>query len=261
MREELTDQLLESAAVDRHADVGQGGGRQEVAQNVACLGAAGPFEGAVALPGGSRRILHDRGKERFGQTRVGVEKRAARLLVAPRVSRIHDARLTVELVAIEDHVARRLLGIGGEAGVLDELARDDGDVFDGQMGHGVLGDRGVTVADHPLLVELPGFPLGRGEIVLGEVGPTEPAIQVEVLFLDQLEEVPSQALAAAAVVGEQNRHHLFGQVPQGENRPLHVGHVGLQDRDLVWCERLAHRVSPATPSSKYDLTGEIPETA
>ena len=222
-----------SAPVDRHPDVGQRGGRQDVAKDVAGLGPARSLVRPLGLSLAARRLGSDGGHDRLHQAGVRVEQESTRVLVQGRVGRRHDAGLAVELVPVEDDVAGGLLGEGGQAGVLEHLAGDDGDVLDRQVGHGVLGDGGVAVPHHPLLVELLGLPLCQGEIVLLEIGPGQASLQIQVVVLDELQQVTPQALAASAVVGEEDGHDLFGQVPQGEDRAIDVGDVGSKDRNLV----------------------------
>ena len=258
VREQLGEEVLQDAPVDRHPDVRESRRWQDVAKDVARLGPAGRFVRPLGLALAPRGLGPDRGRDLLHQARVGVEEEDAGVLVEPRVRGRHEPGLAVELVRVEDDVARGLLGEGGEAGVLQHLARDDGDILDRQVGHGMLRHRGVAVPHHPLLVKRLGLLAGPDEVGLPRVFPGEPLFQVEILVADERKEVPAQALAASAVIGEENRHHFFGEIVESEDRPIHVGDVGPQDRDLVRGEGFNHPHPHGVPvRSRYEITCPI----
>jgi hypothetical protein len=50
--------------------------------------------------------------------------------------------------------------------------------------------------------------------------------QSQVALADELEQVAPQAIAAAAIIGEEDGHDFFGQMLQGKYRSVEVGHIG-----------------------------------
>src|SRR5919108_6634078 len=114
---------------------------------------------------------------------------------------LHETRDAAEFLAIEEHVARRFLRVGGQPAILDDLRCDDRNILDSQMHYGMLCNGSVPIAHHPFLMKLPGLVLGFSELRLLEGRRVEARLEIDILFLDELEQIAPQALPTPAVVG------------------------------------------------------------
>ena len=150
------EQLLVGLAGGEDADVAQGRGGQQPAQQVERLGADRAPPGRLGLLA-ARPALGRPGLDRLKAARVDREQlvhRGAEL----------GAELVVAVVAVAaaghrlvvGDVAGRLLEVGGEAAALQDLGEDVGDPLAGDVGAADLGDRVVAVAEEDALVEARG---------------------------------------------------------------------------------------------------------
>ncbi len=189
-----------------------------------------------ALSGPPRHTRLDAIDHLWDQRDIGVEQQPHGVLVERRLRRLHEARDAAELLTIEEDVPRRFLRIRSQAGILDDLGRDDRHILDGQMHHSMLCYRGVPVAHDPFLMKLPGFLLGCGKISCLERRSPELCIKVDVTFLNELQQIAPQALPTPAIVCEQHGHDFFGQIFQGVDWPIDVGHVWSKNADFFLSE-------------------------
>ena len=84
VREHLAQGVFQRARVDRHAHVGQRGGRQQEAAHIHVIRADAPVEGRVAFALFARGLRGDHFAHRGQRLLVGLEEQAQRVLVQPR---------------------------------------------------------------------------------------------------------------------------------------------------------------------------------
>ena len=162
--------MFEGAGVGGDADVGQGGRRQHGATGVGGHASDAQAVGGVAFPPAlgmdAAQVFAAPGDEVL----VGGEQGPAGgdVFLAESGMAVQFLR-HVKAAAVDDLVAGGLLGVGGEAVVLQAVACYAGDVLDREVDHGVLGHGGVAVAQHPAFVEVGGLFLAdlSGDLIEG----------------------------------------------------------------------------------------------
>src|SRR2546430_9808174 len=105
--------------------------------------------------------------------------------------RLHKARDAAALFTIEEDITGRFLRIRSQASICDDLGSSDRHILDGQVNHSMLCDRSVSVAHHPFLMKLPSFFLSGGELYRLKRRCVETCIEVDISFLNELEQIAS----------------------------------------------------------------------
>ena len=232
------EQALEGLARAVDADVRLRGGRQHPPHGVEGLGPGGLAVDEVAV---ARLLGHRRPHvvvDSVDEVGVRVEQAVHVPHVPGAERRGQDGRIPVVAVApaepgVVGDVPRALLQVAGQPSPLQHLREQVRRLLAGQVDPSELGHGVVAVLEEDLLVELLG-PLEAD-------GGVERLVSGHVELADELvEEEPAEALRAPGVPGEERSLHHFGQVDQGEHRPVEVGEVAPEEVLLLGGEGLRH---------------------
>ena len=225
----LGDQVLEGAAVAVEAEVGEGGGRQQAAEDVEGLGPGRRLPRPLGLAGVERKALADLLEDDVEQLGEGLEEVVGGQLVDPvrQLGANGSRRSARPARAVEADVAGGLLERReADPGVLEGLGGERRHPLHGEVGARQLGDRVVAVADQDPLVELL-RPAGatRAPGSGSSASPSRPELGLaEELF----EEHPAEALLGPRVAREEGALDDLGQVPEGEDVAVEVGEVAFK---------------------------------
>src|SRR5882724_585388 len=169
--------------------------------------------------------------------------------------RLHKARDAAALFTIEEDITGRFLRIRSQASIFDDLGSNDRHILDGQVNHSMLCDRSVSVAHHPFLMKLPSFFLGCRELSRLKGRCAETRLEVDISFLNELQQIAPQALPTPAVVCEQYGHDFFRQVLQGIDWLIGIRHIWSKNSDFFPSEVIAHMIGAPSwfPSEKPSL--------
>ena len=267
IRQQPDDGIAQGAPVAHHAQVRLDGQGQRVPRVLEGqpLQAGAPCPGRLAGPGrfDPVQVLHQPVQDLLvgvvGDVLDAVEVLQERRVAGRLQLRRHDvgaARRHLVALAVFDERQPRV-------GRLEPRAGQARDPLDAHRRLGQFGHRRVAVADHPLLVELarlfrrdghgprdvsrrsrrsqrrtPVFIVRRRGHLLRAGGRHRLGLgwqtrqQVQLGILHQTQEVLPEAARAAADVGEDHRHDLFGQVVDRIHVAVEVADVAGQERPL-----------------------------
>ncbi len=200
----LGDQVLERPPVAVKAEVGQGAGREQAAEDVEGLGARGRTPASLGLAGHDRKSLADLGQDPVEQLGEGLEQVVGGQLVdpVPKLGRPVVGIAAIGGRSVEADVASGLLERRkADPGVLECLGGERRYAFHGEVGARQLGDRVVAVADQHPLVELLCAP-GRSDSTRVRLGGQGREAQVG-LPQEFVEEDAAEALLGSRIAGEE----------------------------------------------------------
>ena len=145
--------------------------------------------------------------------------------------RVPEVAVAATESGVVGDVAGGLLQVGHEPAPLQDLGKDVGCLFAGQVNPTQLGHTVVAVLEEDLVVQLLCTPQPDGGIDRLVAGHVE-------LSDELLEEQATEALVGTRVPGEESTLHDLGEVHESEDRLVQVREVATQDVGLVRTEFL-----------------------